>query len=94
LIVLEVTRLQLYVEAYTRKNKHKGRHPIKKGSSEYERRQQKCPITKGTIMDKENNSRNYDAKKEDDSRQVRHNQGDQKKQHQRIRDGPSIEKGR
>ena len=45
-------------------------------------------------MDKENNSRNYDAKKEDDSRQVRHNQGDQKKQHQRIRDGPSIEKGR
>ena len=32
-------------------------------------------------MNKENNSGNYDAKKKDDSRQVRYNQGDQKKQH-------------
>ena len=32
-------------------------------------------------MNKENNSGNYDTKKKDDSRQVRYNQGDQKKQH-------------
>ena len=32
-------------------------------------------------MDKKNNSGNYDAKKEDDSRQVRHSQEDQKKQY-------------
>jgi len=67
-MVLEVIRLQLYVEAYTGKDKHEDGHPFKKGSSEYERRQQRCPITKGTIMDKENNSRNYNAKKKDDSR--------------------------
>ena len=93
-MVLEVTRLRLYVEAYTGKDKHKGRHPFKKESSEYKKRQQRCPITKGTIMDKENNSGNYDARKEDNSRQVRHNQEDQKKQHQRTRDSPSVEKGR
>ena len=45
-------------------------------------------------MDKENDSRNYDARKEDDSRWVRHNQGDQKKQHQRTRGGPNAEKER
>ena len=67
-MVLEVTRLRLYVEAYTGKDKHEGRHPFKKGSSEYERKQQRCPITKGTIMDNENDSRNYDARKKDDSR--------------------------
>jgi len=66
-MVLEVTRLQLYIEAYTRKDKHKDGHLIKKRSSEYKRRQQKCPITQGTIMDKENDSRNYNARKEDDS---------------------------
>jgi len=42
-MVLEVTRLQLYVEAYTGKDKYEGRHPFKKGSSEYKRRQQRCP---------------------------------------------------
>ena len=45
-------------------------------------------------MGKENNSGNYNAKKEDDSRQVRHSQGDQKKQHSRTRDGPGIKKER
>ena len=94
LIVLEVTRLWLYVEAYTGKDKHKGGHPFKKESSEYERKQQRCLITKETIIDKENDSENYDARKEDNSRQVRHNQEDQKKQHQRTRGGPSVEKGR
>jgi len=93
-MVLEVTRLRLYVEAYTGKDKHKGGHPFKKESSEYERRQQRCPITKGTIMNKENDSGNYNARKEDDSRRVRHNQEDQKKQHQRTRGGPSVEKGK
>ena len=62
-MVLEVTRLRLYVEAYTRKDRHEGRHPIKKGSSKYKRRQQRCSITKEIIMDKDNNSRNYDARK-------------------------------
>ena len=68
LIVLEVIRLRLYIEVYTRKDKYKGGQPIKKESSEYERRQQRCPITKETIMNKENDSGNYDAKKKDDSR--------------------------
>ena len=67
-MVLEVTRLRLYVEIYTKKDKLKGRHPIKKESSEYKRRQQRCPIIKGTIMNKENNSRNYNVRKKDDSR--------------------------
>ena len=75
-MILEVTRLRLYIEAYTRKDKYKDRHPFKKESSKYERRQQRYPITKGTIMDKENDSRNYDARKKDDNRQVRHNQED------------------
>jgi len=66
-MVLEVTRLQLYVEVYTEKDKYEGRYPFKKRSSEYERRQQRCPTTKGTIIGKENNSGNYNAKKEDDS---------------------------
>jgi len=66
-MVLEVTRLQLYIKAYTRKDKYEGRHPFKKGSSEYERRQQRCPTTKGTIISKENDSGNYNAKKEYDS---------------------------
>ena len=43
-------------------------------------------------MNKENNSGNYDTKKKDDSRQVRRSQEDQKKQHLRIRGGPSIKK--
>ena len=45
-------------------------------------------------MDKENDSGNYDVKKEDDSGWVRHSQGDQKIQHLRTRGGPSIEKWR
>ena len=81
LMVLEVIRLRLYVEAYTGKDKHKGRYPFKKELSEYKRRQQRCPTTKETIMDKENDSGNYDTKKEDDSKQVKHSQEDQKKQH-------------
>ena len=93
-MVLEVTRLQLYIETYTRKDKLKDRHPIKKESSEYKRKQQRCPITKGTIMNKKNNSRNYDVRKKDNSRQVRYNQEDQKEQHQRTRGGPSIEEER
>jgi len=66
-MVLEVAKLRLYIETYTGKDKHKGRHPIKKGSSEYERRQQEHPITKGTIINKENDSRNYDARRKDNS---------------------------
>ena len=45
-------------------------------------------------MDKENDSRNYDARKKDDSRWVRYNQEDQKKQYQRTRGGPSVKKGK
>jgi len=67
-MILEVTRLQLYIEAYTRKDEYKNRHPFKKGSSEYKGRQQRYPIVKGTIMDKENDSRSYDVKKEGNSK--------------------------
>ena len=66
-MVLEVIRLQLYIEVYIRKDKHKSRYSIKKGLSECERRQQRCLITKEIIMDKENDSGNYDARKEDNS---------------------------
>ena len=38
-MVLEVTRLRLYVEVYTKKDKHKDGHSFKKGLSEYERKQ-------------------------------------------------------
>ena len=41
-------------------------------------------------MGKENDSGNYNAKKKDDSRRVRHSQEDQKKQHLRTRGGPGI----
>jgi len=67
-MVLEVTRLQLYIEAYTGKDKYKGRHSFKKGSSKYKKKQQRYPTIKGIIMDKKNNSGNYNAKKEDNSR--------------------------
>jgi len=36
-VVSEVTRLQLYIMAHSRKDKHQGRYPIKKKSSEYKR---------------------------------------------------------
>ena len=45
-------------------------------------------------MDEKNDSRNYNARKEDNSGWVRYNQGNQKKQHQRTRGGPDIEKER
>ena len=38
-IVLEVTRLWLYIKAYTGKDKHEGGHSFKKKPSEYKRRQ-------------------------------------------------------
>ena len=93
-IVFEITRLWLYIEAYTGKDEHESGHPFKKGSSKYERRQQRCPITKGKIIDKENDSRNYDVRKKNDSEWVWHSQGNQKKQHSRTRDGLSATKGR
>jgi len=67
LMILEITGLQFYVETYTGKDTYKGRHPVKKRSSEYKRRQQRCPIAQGTIMDKKNNSRNYNTRKEDNN---------------------------
>ena len=45
-------------------------------------------------MDKENDSRNYDTRKEDNSGRVRHNQKNQKKQYQKTRGSPSVEKER
>ena len=34
-VVSKVARLQLYTEIYTRKDKHEGRYPFKKRSSEH-----------------------------------------------------------
>ena len=66
-MVFKVARLQFHIEAYTGKDKHEGGHPFKKGSGRYKRKQQGCPTTQGTTMDKKNNSRDHNARKENNN---------------------------
>ena len=48
---------------YSRKDKYKSRHFVKKGPSKYKRGQQGCSITQRRTMDKENNSEGNDVEK-------------------------------
>ena len=52
LMVFEITRLQLHIKTYTRKDKYKSRHLIIKGTGRHQRRQQECPIIEGSITNK------------------------------------------
>ena len=67
-VVFKVTGPQFYTETYTRKDKYKGRHSFKERTSEYQRGQQGCSTPEGRIMATKDNSRDYNDKKEDDSR--------------------------
>ena len=53
---------------YSREDKHKGRHPFKKGPGQYKERQQGCATTKGRDVDKENYGQNYNVGKKSDNR--------------------------
>jgi len=53
---------------YSREDKHEGRHPLKKETSQYKRGQQGCTIAKGQDMDKKDHSQDYDVGKKSDDR--------------------------
>jgi len=57
---------------YSRKEKYKGRHFVKKRSSRYKERQQGHSTAQGRVMDKKNYSRSNDVEKEQDNRQSRY----------------------
>ena len=59
---------------YSREDKHKGRHPLKKGTGQYKRGQQGCTITKGRDVNKEDHRQDYDVGKKSDDRRKRHGQ--------------------
>jgi len=73
-MVLEVVRLWLRIKTYCREDKHKGRHPLKKGTSQYKRRQQGCATAKGQDMDKKDHSQDYDVGKKSDDRRKQYSQ--------------------
>ena len=68
-MVSEVTRLRFYSITYSRKNKYKGRHFVKKRSSRYKEWQQRCSSTQGRVIDKENYGRSDNVEKKQDNRQ-------------------------
>ena len=78
-MVFKVARLQFYFMVYIWKNKYKGGYSIKKGLDRYMKRQQECLDTQGRTLDKKNNSRNNDAKKEQDDRKFKSIKGNTKK---------------
>jgi len=53
---------------YSREDEHEGRHLLKKGTSQYKRRQQRCAIAKGKDVDKKDHSQDYDVGKKSDDR--------------------------
>ena len=67
LIVFEITRLWFHVEAYTRKDEHESRHPIMKGASKHQGRQQGCPAIKRRIMVTKNDGRDHNDQKENNN---------------------------
>ena len=66
-MVLKVTRLPFHSTTYSRKNKYKGRHLIKEGSSGYKEQKQRCPSTQRRVMDKKNYSRSDNVEEELDN---------------------------
>ena len=73
-IVSEVTRLWLYTITYSREDEHEGRHPFKKGTGQYKRRQQGCATAKGWDVDKENYSQDYNVRKKSDDGRKQYSQ--------------------
>jgi len=75
-MVFKVTRLQLYVEIYTRKDKYEDRYFFKKGISEHKGGQQRYLTSGGRIMAMKDNSRDYNDKKEEEDRKRQYTQRD------------------
>ena len=53
---------------YSRKDKHEGRHPLKKETDQYKRRQQECATAKEQDIDKKNHGQDYNVGKKSDDR--------------------------
>ena len=77
---------------YSREDKYEGRHPLKKGTSQYKRGQQGCTIAKGWDMDKKDHSQDYDVGKKSDDRRKQHSQENLEEQYKREGDCSSIGK--
>ena len=80
-MVFEVTRLWLHPTTYSREDKYKSGHFVKKEPSKYKREQQGCSITQRRTMDKENNSGGNDVEKNNYNRWLGNNKRNQKEQH-------------
>ena len=76
-MVFEAIRLQFHLMTYTRKDEHKSRYFVKKRSSKYKRRQQRCLTTQGRTMDKKNNSRSNYVEKNYNNKQIRNSERNQ-----------------
>ena len=57
---------------YSREDKHKGRHSLKKETGQYKRGQQGCTIAKGRDVDQKDHSQDYDVGKKSDDRRKRY----------------------
>ena len=79
---------------YSRKDEHKGRHPFKKGTGQYQRRQQGCATAKGQNVDKKNHSQDYDVGKKNNDQRKQYSQENSEEQHKREGGYPSIGKER
>ena len=66
---------------YSRKDKYKGGHFVKKRSSRHKGRQQGRSTAQRRIMDKKNYSRSNNVEKKQDDRQSRHIGRNKEKQH-------------
>ena len=75
-MVLEITRLQLHIEAHTRKDKHESGHLITKGAGRHQGRQQGCSTIEERIIAMKDNGRDYNDQKKSNSRGKRHTEGD------------------
>ena len=63
-MVSEIARLWLHIVTYTKKNKYEDKHLVEEGSSKCTRQQQRHTDVERRIMDKENDSWNYNIEKE------------------------------
>ena len=77
-MVFEVTKLWLHPMTYPRKDRYKSEHLVKKGPSKYKRGQQGYSITQRRTVDKENNSKNNNVKKNSYNRWLGNNERNQK----------------
>ena len=70
---------------YSWKDKYKGRYPVKKRNSGYQRRQQGCPVIERKIIAAKDNGRNHNDQEENNSRRKQHTQRNQEKYNKRER---------